>query len=67
MANAMRDYPESSAILVRRHGIYVWGQTWQSAKAMNECYDYLCEIAVRMKAAGLDPCAVPVLPENAYV
>ena len=39
MARAMNDYPETSAILVRRHGIYVWGQTWQSAKSMCECYD----------------------------
>lgn len=25
-------YPGTTAILVRRHGIYVWGKTWQSAK-----------------------------------
>lgn len=67
MARAMKDYPESTAVLVRRHGIYVWGQTWQSAKSMCECYDYLCEIAVRMKSIGLDPTDIPIQPENAYV
>lgn len=67
MARAMTDYPEATAVLVRRHGIYVWGQTWQLAKSMCECFDYLCEVAVRMKSIGLDPTAVPTDPENAYV
>ena len=67
MARAMEDYPDSCAVLVRRHGIYVWGTTWQSAKSMCECYDYLCEIAVRMKSSGIDPTTVPTVPENAYV
>jgi len=34
MAAAMDDYPECSAVLVRRHGVYVWGPTWQKAKTM---------------------------------
>lgn len=67
MAKAMEDFPDSCAVLVRRHGIYVWGPSWQSAKAMCECYDYLCEIAVKMKQAGIDPAAIPTIPENAYI
>ncbi len=34
MAQVMEEYPETSAILVRRHGIYVWGETWEKTKAM---------------------------------
>ncbi|RNA14531.1 Methylthioribulose-1-phosphate [Brachionus plicatilis] len=67
MARAMEDYPDSCAVLVRRHGIYVWGPTWQSAKSMCECYDYLCEIAVKMKQAGMDPTVAPTIPKNAYI
>jgi methylthioribulose-1-phosphate dehydratase len=59
MADAMEKHPEACAVLVRRHGIYVWGPTWQSAKSMCECFDYLCDIAVRMKSIGLDPTKVP--------
>jgi methylthioribulose-1-phosphate dehydratase len=43
----------------RRHGVYVWGPTWELAKTMCECYDYLFEIAVKMKQMGMDPNKVP--------
>jgi ribulose-5-phosphate 4-epimerase/fuculose-1-phosphate aldolase len=55
----MEEYPESNAILVRRHGVYVWGNDWIKAKTMCECYDYLFEIAVKMKQLGLDPTKAP--------
>jgi methylthioribulose-1-phosphate dehydratase len=29
MAAAIEKYPLSNAVLVRRHGVYVWGETWQ--------------------------------------
>ncbi|KAI8913230.1 class II aldolase/adducin N-terminal [Gorgonomyces haynaldii] len=59
MQKAMEDYPETNAVLVRRHGVYVWGETWQKAKSMAECYDYLFEMYVKMKQIGLDPAKVP--------
>ncbi|XP_033123873.1 methylthioribulose-1-phosphate dehydratase-like [Anneissia japonica] len=59
MARAMVEYPDSCAVLVRRHGVYVWGETWQKAKTMCECYDYLFEIAVQMKQCGFDPAKRP--------
>lgn len=64
MHQAMLDYPDTNAVLVRRHGVYVWGENWQKAKTMTECYDYLFEIAVKMKQLGLDPTKVP--PESEY-
>ena len=64
MAEAMKAYPDTNAVLVRRHGVYVWGENWQKAKTQAECYDYLFEIAVKMRAAGLDPALCP--PDSEY-
>ncbi|XP_057637824.1 methylthioribulose-1-phosphate dehydratase isoform X2 [Chionomys nivalis] len=66
MARAMDEYPDSCAVLVRRHGVYVWGETWEKAKTMCECYDYLFDIAVSMKKMGMDPAQFPV-GENGIV
>lgn len=54
MADAIRRYPSTCAVLVRRHGVYVWGDTWQQAKSMAECYDYLFEMACELKRFGLN-------------
>ncbi|KAG1815799.1 class II aldolase/adducin N-terminal [Suillus discolor] len=53
MKEAMEQYPRAAGILVLRHGIYVWGDDWQKAKTQTECLDYLLEIGVKMKLAGL--------------
>ncbi|RKP11066.1 putative methylthioribulose-1-phosphate dehydratase [Thamnocephalis sphaerospora] len=63
MAEAMKRYPDTCAVLVRRHGVYVWGETWEKAKCMCECYDYLFEIATRMRAVGLDPAEPPAITD----
>ncbi len=55
MAAAMRDYPKAQAVLVKGHGVYVWGKDWVQAKTQAECYDYLFQAAVMMKRLGLDP------------
>lgn len=52
-------YPKSNAILVQRHGCYVWGPSWEKAKTQSECLHYLFEAAVKMEQAGLDPSAPP--------
>ena len=54
MAQAMQEYPKSHAVLVRRHGVYIWGRDWVHAKTQAECYHYLFEAAVRMRQLGLD-------------
>jgi hypothetical protein len=63
---AIEAYPDTVAVLVRRHGIYgaghrrflltvVWGNTWEQCKCITECIDYLCSLAVEMKKLGI-PC-----------
>lgn len=59
MADAMRANPDVDAVLVRRHGVYVWGRDWAHAKTQAECYDYLFDAAVQMKRLGVDPTAIP--------
>ncbi len=55
MADAIRAFPKSDAVLVRRHGVYVWGSDWVRAKTQAECYDYLFAAAVRMRQLGVNP------------
>jgi methylthioribulose 1-phosphate dehydratase/enolase-phosphatase E1 len=57
---ALQKYPKTNAVLVRRHGIYVWGDSWEQAKTQCESFDYLCESALRMKQMGLDAGVIPV-------
>lgn len=52
---AILTHPKTHAVLVRGHGVYIWGKDWVQAKTQAECYDYLFEAAVRMKQAGIDP------------
>lgn len=52
---AIEANPKSHAVLVRGHGVYVWGKDWAQAKTHAECYDYLFEAAVKMKQMGIDP------------
>ena len=53
LEEAILAYPRSQAVLVRRHGAYVWGADWVAAKTHAECYDYLFRAAVEMRQAGI--------------
>uniref|UniRef100_A0A7S3V7F0 Class II aldolase/adducin N-terminal domain-containing protein n=1 Tax=Chaetoceros debilis TaxID=122233 RepID=A0A7S3V7F0_9STRA len=55
----IQKYPKCNAVLVRRHGVYVWGDSWEEAKTRLESFDYLFETAVKMKSMGIDPGVVP--------
>lgn len=60
LREAIAKYPQANAVLVRRHGVYVWGDNWIHAKTQFECYDYLFEAAVRMNGLGIDAKAAPI-------
>jgi methylthioribulose-1-phosphate dehydratase len=53
LEEAIVAYPETYAVLVRRHGAYIWGADWIGAKTHAECYDYLFRAAVEMRRAGI--------------
>ena len=46
---------------MRRHGVYVWGDSWEKAKTQNECYDYLFDYAVKVSSLPkcIDPAKIP--------
>lgn len=54
MHKAVSEYPLANAVLVRNHGVYVWGPTWQQAKSMAECYDYLFRLKIEAVKCGFD-------------
>jgi methylthioribulose-1-phosphate dehydratase len=59
LEEAILAYPKTQAVLVRRHGVYIWGRTWQRAKTQAECYDYLFRAAAEMVRLGI-PTAAPI-------
>lgn len=54
LEEAILAYPATHAVLVRRHGVYVWGDDWVHAKTQAECYDYLFHAAAEMRRLGID-------------
>ena len=53
LEEAILRYPSTFAVLVRRHGVYVWGADWVRAKTHAECYEYLFRAAVEMRRMGI--------------
>ena len=56
LEEAIVRYPDTHAVLVRRHGVYVWGSDWVRAKTHAECYDYLFRAAIEMRRMGIATC-----------
>ena len=53
MRGAVIAYPKCQAVLVRNHGIYVWGETWEKAKTQSECLHYLMTAAWELRPPGV--------------
>jgi methylthioribulose 1-phosphate dehydratase/enolase-phosphatase E1 len=54
LGECIRNNPKACAVLVRRHGMYVWGDTWEQAKRHGECLHYLFDVAINMRRLGMD-------------
>uniref|UniRef100_A0A1J3D0G0 Probable bifunctional methylthioribulose-1-phosphate dehydratase/enolase-phosphatase E1 n=1 Tax=Noccaea caerulescens TaxID=107243 RepID=A0A1J3D0G0_NOCCA len=54
LTKAMEAYPKATAVLVRNHGVYIWGDSWIHAKTQAECYHYLFDAAIKLHQLGLD-------------
>ncbi|XP_063901040.1 uncharacterized protein LOC135120631 [Zophobas morio] len=54
LRKAILKYPRSNAVLVRRHGVYIWGDDWISAKTQAECYHYLFQAYVEARKFNID-------------
>lgn len=50
----LKKFPKTLAVLVRRHGLFVWGDTWEAAKRHAECLHYLFQVAIEMHRLQLD-------------
>ena len=66
MAEAMERYPEAGAVLVRRHGVYIWGpfgvsrvERWVVSKAESQLAPFVCRLDM---GAGQDAGRVLRLP-----
>jgi methylthioribulose-1-phosphate dehydratase len=59
LRQAMAAFPATYAVLVRRHGVYIWGDTWQQAKTQAECYHYLFNAVVEAAKLGVTLTVAP--------
>jgi methylthioribulose 1-phosphate dehydratase/enolase-phosphatase E1 len=59
LESVIKEYPNCNAVLVRRHGVYVWGDSWEQAKTQCESFDYLFQSAIQMRSMGLDCSKLP--------
>lgn len=55
LEQAIISYPKAVAVLVRDHGIYVWGDSWEQAKRHGECLHYLFNVAIQKYSLNISP------------
>jgi methylthioribulose-1-phosphate dehydratase len=53
LRQAIANNPGVHAVLVKRHGMYVWGDDWLAAKRHAECYDELLATHAEMVRLGV--------------
>ena len=63
LQKAITDWPDTYAVLVERHGIYVWGDTVAQAKTICESLDYIFHLAVDMNTHNI-PWTMPKRTEG---
>ncbi|KXK06511.1 MAG: L-ribulose-5-phosphate 4-epimerase [Acidobacteria bacterium OLB17] len=49
IANVLLDNPTANAVLIRRHGLYVWGETIEQARRHAEIFEFMFELTERSK------------------
>ncbi|CAA0815985.1 Probable bifunctional methylthioribulose-1-phosphate dehydratase/enolase-phosphatase E1 [Striga hermonthica] len=70
LAEAIQAYPKTTAVLVRNHGVYIWGDSWINAKTQAECYHYLFDAAIKLHQLGFDwstPSHGPIQTQNSVL
>lgn len=51
---AIEAYPDTYAVVVMNHGIYVWGDNHTQTKTHAECYDYILQAYVKIFELNLE-------------
>ena len=59
VSQVIRDYPQSNAVILKEHGINVYGKDWKQCKLMAESYSYLAKIAIESHKCGVNPYTKP--------
>ncbi|KAK4286147.1 hypothetical protein QN277_002743 [Acacia crassicarpa] len=54
ITEVLEAYPRTNAVVVRNHGVFIWGESWISAKTQAECYHYLFDAAIKLHQLGMD-------------
>jgi len=52
LTETLRKHPAIHGVLLRRHGLYTWGQDLAEAKRHVEIFEFLMEVVGRTRAAG---------------
>jgi methylthioribulose-1-phosphate dehydratase len=61
LRGAILAYPMVPAVLVRNHGAYIWGVTWEKAKTTAEALHFLFAATERLHVAGISR-----IPESSF-